>query len=193
MTKNKEILNIQKKLNSFKYVKNKEFIYSSINLIEKEKQCICFDAALYAKFYLDTLKIPNLIITILLTTFNQKPVAHSICVFLENNKFGCLGKSSIEDLSYRPAKYENIEDLVLSFIYPAFKNNYIISSFGQEEVEEIYSLFIQSNKNIDLKNKFKPLKNKKTYSIFQIKEILNKYYKIDEKTINEKINLIYNI
>lgn len=150
-----QILQIQNFLDSCQYNqinKGKFTYYRNINQIEKQKQCICFDGALYAKTKIDQLNNPSIQTQILsifgITNENGKkiPKAHSVCLIKINNKYGCIGKSSSKEMEFRQPIYNSIEQIVLTFLKPFFERKIWVNKY-QIEDEKNFHLLQNENSN----------------------------------------------
>lgn len=186
----KEIIEIKSFLNSCKYEEvNKEGYvnYRSVDLIEKLKKCICFDAALYAYIKLEKLGYETYILSIRglgRDKNNTKYMkAHSICVFIFKGKYGAIGK---QEGDFREPIYTSFEQIALTYCEFLYNDhNLWFLDYITEKISEYKENDYEHSKELIPENTiYQTITKKNQIEINTVKDYLIKIRHHDENKIN---------
>jgi hypothetical protein len=197
----KEIQLIQKFLTCCKYenISDEKYIYyKSPQHIQKTKSCVCFDGAMYGFSKLKELeqtsnKYKNLNIKILTIkgikkeNSTLKNVAHSVCIYTLNNKFGCIGKSGSPEMETREPIYNDLKQLAISFTKDLFNRGILAQSYFIEDETNFPILLNETTNKLYTQNQICK-SNTIIPNYLEIKEItqyLTQIWNIPEEKITE--------
>lgn len=104
----------------------------------------CFEAAFIAAAILELKGFPPLVLS-----FESKDkLGHVVFVFKKNNLWGAIGRSSLEGLNGRPAKYRSLRDLAWSYYEPYVDETGRITEYMLANLDDTKTNWRFSKRNV---------------------------------------------
>lgn len=89
-----------------------ETVYRSPLRVLRERQCQCFDGAVFAAAMLARIGFPAVVLDLLP---NERDDDHVLALFRQDSRWGAVAKSNFSGLRFREPVYRDVRELVMSY------------------------------------------------------------------------------